>query len=101
MKKDLDPSFWPDYLREVFREVHKAMGGERLHPDVLQRIPTKPYSVLADHTVRVEHRSGGLGRPKGNHYVITIDGPRFAGLWKFWSGELEQLARASAERRDD
>jgi hypothetical protein len=72
------------------------VAGKRLHPDVLQRMPSHEVNaILPDHIVCVEHRRGEASRPKGNHYVITIEGPRLGGQWRFWSGALEQLARAS------
>lgn len=71
------------------------MAGKRLHPHVLGRLPKELGAVLPDHAVTVEHRSGEAAKPKKNHYEIIIDGPTFAGSWKFWSGELEQLARSS------
>ena len=100
MKKRLEPNLFPQYLQLVFREVGKAMGGRRLHPEVLADLPAKLGELLADHTVRVEHRRGAAAGPKGNHYTITIEGPRLAGYWTFWSGELEQLARSSLGTAD-
>lgn len=96
MRQNLDPAYWPEHLQAVFRQVGKAMGGKRLDPDVLQRLPSNFGGILRGHSVRVEHRSGEAGKPKGNHYAISIDGPRFDGSWTFRSGELERLARSTS-----
>ena len=100
MRQNVDPAYWPEHLQAVFRQVGKAMGGKHLHPDVLQRLPHDYDAILTGHSVSFEHRSGEGGKPKGNHYAISICGPRFSGTWTFWSGELEQSARSASAATD-
>jgi hypothetical protein len=94
MKRDTNPDHWPDYLRLVFVAIGKAMGGKRLHPGVLHRVPAGRGAILADQQVTIEHLSSAAAGAAGNRYEITIKGPRILGGWSFRSGELEELASA-------
>ena len=95
MTRDTNPDHWPEHLRPVFAAIGKAMGGKRLHPDVLHRVPVGMGQILADHQVTIEHLSGAAAGVAGNRYEININGPRILGGWSFRSGELEELAGAS------
>ncbi|WP_343712649.1 hypothetical protein [Inquilinus sp.] len=96
MKQNTNPEYWPEYLRLVFIEIGKAMGGKRLHPGVLQGVPTGAGAIIADHQVTIEHLSGVAAGMAGNRYEIDIKGSRILGRWSFRSGELEELASAAA-----
>jgi hypothetical protein len=93
-----DPDWWPPHVRAIFAAIGKAMGDKRLHPDTLKSISRASGSILSGHQVIVEHVPGkDIGRRKGR-YQITVEGPAFGGRWHFWSGKLEKLSRAAANK---
>ena len=97
VKRSVDPAYWPDHLRLVFRAIGRALGGKRLHPSALDSLPEETSAIVPGHRVAVHHNSKSAQPDRGAHYVVEIEGPALAGGWPFFSGELEQLARASAD----
>lgn len=97
MKRNTDVAHWPVHLHSIFATIGAAMAGKRLHPDVLRR--TDVTATVPDHRVAVRHRNEPS--PRGNYYVIDVNGPRIAGQWTFRSGELETLAREAYGRDGD
>lgn len=92
-----DIRWWPSHVQTIFAQVGWAMGEKRLRPETLRSVPRKFGSILPDHKVAVTHVSGkAINRRKG-YYQIDVKGPRFAGRWRLASGQLEKLARVSAE----
>jgi len=92
---DDDFQWWPDHVQATFTVIGRAMGGKRLSPETLHSVPSTFGSVLPGHQVAISHVSGKeLGRRKG-HYRLLVDGPAFAGRWKFSSGKLERLSRSA------
>src|ERR1700722_1474433 len=92
------PLEWPADLNAVFAAIGQAMGGGRLNPEVLKRVPTGRGVVVPGHQVRLIHG------PKGTaaRYVIEVDGDRWdCARWFFRSGQLEELARATCRLGSD
>ena len=95
---DDDLDYWPLHVQKMFSAIGRVMDEKRLRPETLVGIPTGFGSILPDHQVNIEHISGEhLGRRKG-HYVLTVEGPIFAGRWRFMSGKLEKLSLAARKR---
>ena len=88
--------WWPSHVRNVFAALGQAMGGKRLTPKALLAFPNVHGSVLPDHDVVLRHTAGKENRKRKGFYTLEIDGPRFAGRWRFMSGELEVLSRSAA-----
>ena len=89
--------WWPTHLHPVFAAVGKAMNGGRLYPEMLASVPQEFGGILPDHLVSIRHVSAKeIGGRKG-HYILTINGPRFAGGWRFASGDLERLSRSAVK----
>lgn len=94
---DDDLQWWPGHVQAMFAAIGRAMGDKRLRPETLRSIPSAFGSILPGHQVTVSHISGkALGRRKG-HYELLVEGPAFAGRWRFVSGKLERLSRFAAE----
>jgi hypothetical protein len=90
--------WWPDHVRQVFVAIHSAMRSARLYPEDLHSISGGEGAILPDHVVTVTHVSGKEPKGRKGRYMITITGPRYAGGWAFFSGQLERLALDSARK---
>ncbi len=96
-KGEEDFQWWPAHVQTVFTAIGQAMGEKRLNPQTLRSVPSAVGGILPGHQVTIRHVSGKeLGRRKG-HYLLIIDGPIFAGSWRFFSGNLETLSRSAAK----
>jgi len=94
MKRYDGSEWWPNHGQKMFAAIGKAMEGKRLVPETLKNLPDGFGTILPSNQFTVRHVSGKeVGHRKG-HYIINVDGP-LAGQWKFFSGELEKLARAA------
>ena len=81
---------WPDHVKRVFDAIRDVMRSDRLYPDDLLKLSRQVGAILPNHSVVVEHVSGKELASRKGRYVITIEGPAFAGKWSFTSGELEK-----------
>jgi hypothetical protein len=93
-----DPGWWPPHVQAIFTAIGEAMGDKRLHPETLNSVSSTFGSILSGHQVIIEHvPARDVGGRKGR-YRITVEGPAFGGRWQFWSGKLEKLSRAAANK---
>ena len=84
---------WPEYVRLVFAAIGEVMSSKRLAPEMLSLIPIDRGSVVPDHVVTISHVTGKEARRRRGYFVVTITEPQINGRWRFWSGQLETLAR--------
>jgi hypothetical protein len=87
--------WWPSHVRRAFANLGQVLGPGQLNPAVLEQVSREG---LPNHQIIFGHVSGKeLGTRKGM-YTLKINGPIFAGEWRFPSGFLERLARAAAKQ---
>ena len=84
------PTERPADLIAVFAAVERAMGGGRLNPETLRRVPSDRDAVIPGHSVHFRHRPKNVAE----RYVIELSGDRWTcARWSFRSGQLAALAR--------
>ncbi|HEY7297138.1 MAG TPA: hypothetical protein VH684_04300 [Xanthobacteraceae bacterium] len=96
--EDENLEWWPLHVQVIVAAIGAATGEQRLRPEHLRLLPSGFGRILPGHEVTFRHVSGKeLGTRKG-HYLVLVDGPVYAGSWRFQSGKLEKLARAAAKK---